>query len=92
MSNFTTASTIFAALVLAAATALAIIIWRASERLGERRLRFIAGGFAVLALKSAVSILSIQHTIAHHEVTEAIGTAFDVAMISLMAAPLWVKE
>lgn len=92
MSNFITLSTVFGFVVLTAATALAIVIWRASQRIGERRLRFIAFGFGILAIKSAFSIYTIQQAVAHHEVTEMVGTAFDVAMVACMAAPLWIKE
>lgn len=57
-------------------------------RLGDRRLRFIAAGFGVLAVKHAVSIYTIRVPVFHHEVTEMIGTVFDVAVVACMAAPI----
>ncbi len=92
MSNYTLASTLFATVVLAAATALCLVMWRAASRLGDRRLRFIAGGFAILAAKSAFSIYTIQVPRWHHEVTEMMGAAFDVALVACMAAPFLLRD
>lgn len=88
MSNLTTASTVFATVVLAAATALGWMMWRAADRVGDRRLRFIAAGFGFLALKSIVSIYTVQTQVWHHEVAEMVGAAFDVVIVACLAAPL----
>lgn len=92
MSDLTTASTSFAAIVVAAGVALSLIIWQASTRLGDPRLRFIAAGFGILAVKNIVSIYTIQVPKLHHEVTEFIGAVFDVAMVACLAAPLLMSR
>lgn len=92
MSNYTTASSLLAAVVMGAALALALVLWRSADRIADPRLRWIAGGFGIFAAKHAFSIYTIQVTVAHHEVTEMIGTAFDVAMIACMSMPLLLRR
>lgn len=66
-------------------------MWRASNHVGNQNLRWIAGGFMFLAAKSAFSIVTIRHEVAHHEVTEMIGSTFDVAIVLSMAAPFFLR-
>lgn len=92
MSNFTTLSSVTLAALGAVSLGLAIMMWVASNRVGERRLRLVAAGFMVLCVKSVIIILTIHNWGLDHEVVQSIDSTLDLAAVVLVASPFFVRR
>lgn len=92
MTDFTTPSTAVLAGVAAAALGLGVMMWVASARLAQPKVRFLAAGFFVLFLKSLFAIYCIQTGILHHELLEMVDGFFDLVMVVLIATPFWLRR
>lgn len=91
MSNFTTLSSVTLTIVGAVALALGLALWTASVRVGQMRLRFVAAGFFVLAVKSIVIILTIHQTQLNHEVVQSLDAVMDLVAVVLVATPFVLR-
>lgn len=92
MSTYNIYATAIISLVAFGGGALAILFWNGAIRVGDRRLKFVAAGFAMLLLKGLFSIYTIQAADIHHEVTETIGALFEAAMVAFFVAPFWMRD
>jgi hypothetical protein len=92
MSNFTTLSSLTLTAVGAVSLGLAIMMWVASSRVGEPRLRWVAAGFLVMFTKSVVIILTIHNWGLDHEVVQSLDGAFDLAALLLVASPFFIRR
>ncbi|MFA5943439.1 MAG: DUF5985 family protein [Candidatus Thermoplasmatota archaeon] len=70
-------------------TVLAFAGWR---RTGNRRLLFVGSAFLLFAIKSLLTAYSITTEFLHHEDLEAIGSMFDLAVVSLLVAPFLIRS
>lgn len=92
MSNFTTLSSVTLSAVGAISLGLAIMMWVASNRIGDRRLRLVAAGFVVLCAKSVIIILTIHNWGLHHEIVQSIDSTLDLLAVVLVASPFFVRR
>jgi hypothetical protein len=90
MSNFTTVSSITLMAVGAASLALAALLWAASLRVGQPKLRWVAAGFGVLCAKSLFILLTIHTWGLDHERVQTVDALADLLAVVLVAVPfLW---
>jgi hypothetical protein len=91
MANFTTLSSLTLMATGAVSLALGLAIWTAHARIGEPRLRWVAAGFFVMALKSVFIILTIHSIGVEHEKVQSLDALFDLAALILVASPFFMR-
>lgn len=92
MSNFTTLSSITLTVVGATSLALAIMLWTASVRVGQPKLRWVAAGFLVLCAKSMFIILTIHNWGLDHEQVQTVDSLADLLAVVLVAMPFLLRR
>jgi len=68
---------------------LTILTWRAAERTGQRKVRFIAAAFGVHFMKSTLVAILLSTNSLAHEAIEIMEAIFDLAMVTLLFIPFW---
>lgn len=68
---------------------LTILTWRAAERTGQRKVRFIAVAFGVHSTKSALVAFFLSTNGLAHQAIEIMEAVFDLAMVTLLFIPFW---
>lgn len=76
------------------ALAMAVLAWRARARTGNRQLVFVGAAFAAILAKSLFSAWDVTQPQPHpvpHDALELVLSLFDLATITLLAAPFVLK-
>lgn len=92
MANFATLSSITLTAVGAVSLALGVMMWLASARIGQPRLRFVAAGFFVLLFKSLIIILTIHSLNWDHEAVQTFDSLMDLLALVLVASPFFMRS
>jgi hypothetical protein len=92
VSNFTTLSSLTLAAVGAVSLALGVMMWIASHRAAEPRLRWVAAGFGVMFAKSVFIVLTIHTLGLDHEKVQSADALFDLVALLLVASPFFMRS
>ena len=92
MANYTTITYVVLIIVSIVSLALSAILWIASNRVGNPKIRWVSMGFFVMGLKSVVIAAVIAFSLLEHELIELVDGLFDLLAVVLVGAPFLMRE
>ena len=92
MTNYAGITTLTISAVALISFAIAIMLWVASNRVGNPKIRWVSAGFFVMGGKSVLIAAAISFGFLQHELVELVDAVFDLLVVVLVAAPFLMRN